>query len=335
MRMIASIIFCLISHINSVEWQTCHNPGSLTMGQSRLNCPAKKSLQSLEESLIYHGRVLHQNSYNTFISLKRSSAPYISGDTFRSFCHYICDETGCNFKPEQIKDGNAIFVKVDELGYFASYLHPRIKSKYILITHNGDLPVPNKFSYLLNDPRLIAWFGQNVENYTHPKLHPIPIGIANRNWPHGNIQILSQCIECIPTERDILLYVNINIGTNRSLRQSIYEKFAQQPYSFTVSSTSFENYLHHLGRSKFALSPRGNGLDTHRTWEALYMGAIPIVQSSSMDSVFKDLPVLIINNWDELSEEFLIQKYEEMNQKKYNREKLYAEYWHNQIFSLF
>ena len=34
-------------------------------------------------------------------------------------------------------------------------------------------------------------------------------------------------------------------------------------------------YLMALGQHRFVLSPRGNGLDAHRTWEALLVGAIP------------------------------------------------------------
>ena len=31
-------------------------------------------------------------------------------------------------------------------------------------------------------------------------------------------------------------------------------------------------YLRTLGQHRFVLSPRGNGLDAHRTWEALMVG---------------------------------------------------------------
>lgn len=266
-------------------------------------------------------------------AVRGSIAPYISGDTFRSFCDYIYDETGCNFRPEKVKNGDKIFVKVDNLPNFFLRMHPRIRSKYILVSHNGDLPVPANFSHILDDPRLIAWFGQNVENYSHPKLHPIPIGLANLCWAHGNVETVDRSVHSLDGIRDILLYVNLNIETNPSVRRPVYDLFANQPYSFTSLSTSFENYLMDLSRSKFVLSPRGNGLDTHRTWEALYLGAIPIVLSSSLDPLFEDLPVLIINSWSEISEEFLLEKYEEMSRKTYRLERLYADYWFDRLSS--
>ena len=36
-------------------------------------------------------------------------------------------------------------------------------------------------------------------------------------------------------------------------------------------------WLEHYGTHRFVLSPPGHGLDCHRTWEAILLGAIPIV----------------------------------------------------------
>jgi hypothetical protein len=94
-----------------------------------------------------------------------------------------------------------------------------------------------------------------------------------------------------------------------------------------ASGRTQREYLLDLAASKFVLSPRGNGLDCHRTWEALLMGAIPIVIASSLDEMFEDMPVLVINHWEEITEEFLHRKYEEMQRQTYRMEKIYAQYW--------
>ncbi len=262
-----------------------------------------------------------------------SSAPFLSGDTFRSFCNHVCDETGCNIYPKKVRNGDLIFVKVDDLSHFFYNIHPLISSRYILVSHNGDFPIPGKFTSFLNDGKLIAWFGQNIENYSHPKLHPIPIGLANQQWVHGNLDVIRKADIKHEEDRDILLYVNINVGTNPSVRQPVHDLFVNESYVFVANSEPFDHYLEHLGRSKFVLSPRGNGLDTHRTWEALYLGAIPIVKRSSMDAVFEALPVLIVDDWNEISHEFLLEKYEEMKNRTYQKERLYSDYWFNKIRS--
>ena len=55
----------------------------------------------------------------------------------------------------------------------------------------------------------------------------------------------------------------------------------------------------------FVLSPHGNGLDCHRTWEALILGCIPIVRTSPIDSLYEGLPVLIVNDWNNINNELL------------------------------
>src|SRR5207249_3631188 len=108
--------------------------------------------------------------------------PYLAGDTFRIFCDHICDETDFNFNHKNVNKGDTIFVNTHFLEYFFKEIHPLIKNKYILITHNEDIHVPGKFKYYLNDEKIFAWFGQNCDIENHPKLIPIPIGLENKHW---------------------------------------------------------------------------------------------------------------------------------------------------------
>jgi hypothetical protein len=43
------------------------------------------------------------------------------------------------------------------------------------------------------------------------------------------------------------------------------------------SNKSFPEYIKELSSYKFSLCIRGNGLDTHRFWESLYLGVIPVL----------------------------------------------------------
>jgi hypothetical protein len=265
---------------------------------------------------------------------RRPSFPYISGDTFRYYCDLIMDETTPMLDPKAVQEGDAIFLKTDYMPQFFRDVHPYIAYRYILVTHNSDYPAPREFGHMLDDPKMIAWFAQNVENCSHPKLHPIPIGLANRYWGHGNIDVLRSVQRSYRDfPRATFLYMNFSVGTNVYERQPVYNQFKDQPFCTNSPPLDFANYLPVLVRSKFVLSPRGNGLDCHRTWEALYMGAIPILRTSSADSLYEDLPVVIIKDWREVTEEFLVKKEEEMRTKKYRLEKVYAYYWLNLIES--
>jgi hypothetical protein len=53
-------------------------------------------------------------------------------------------------------------------------------------------------------------------------------------------------------------------------------------------------------RYAFVVSPHGNGLDCHRTWESLVLGNIVIVKRSSLDPLYEGLPVVIVEDWREI-----------------------------------
>ncbi len=258
-------------------------------------------------------------------ALRKSSYPYISPDTFRSFIKFIYDETCVPLDTDKMKAGDTIFVHGDFLDHFFKLVHPEITVPYILITHQSDLTIKPRFKKFLEEDKIIAWFARNT-GFNHPKLVVIPIGFANAYWPHGKTKLIDQVLS-EKIERDELVYVNINVSTNINKRKPVYDYFKAQSFCSITPRKNYVEYLRDLARSKFVVSPLGNGLDCHRTWEAMVMGAIPIVESSTIDPVFEDLPVLIIKNWNQITQEFLEKKYEEFGQRTFRKEKLYAQYW--------
>ena len=132
---------------------------------------------------------------------------------------------------------------------------------------------------------------------------------------------------CSGKERTIFCYVRFEPATYPQEREPVLRYFEKQAWSTILPQKTIQHYLEDLSISKFVISPRGNGLDCHRTWEALLMGAIPVVRSSSLDALFEDLPVLIVHNWNEVTEQFLHMQHENMTKKKYKMEKLFMPYW--------
>ncbi len=56
----------------------------------------------------------------------------------------------------------------------------------------------------------------------------------------------------------------------------------------------------HAGAA-FALAPQGQGIDTHRVYEALNLRTVPIVSSSPLDALYAQLPVIVLRNWSGFS----------------------------------
>lgn len=59
-------------------------------------------------------------------------------------------------------------------------------------------------------------------------------------------------------------------------------------------------FWRHLSQYKYSLAPAGFGLDTHRLWEILQMGSVPITVSSSLDSLYSQFPIVILDKWADL-----------------------------------
>jgi len=279
-----------------------------------------------------------------FISLKASterfaSFPYITGDGFRALADFLFVETTDDSELPLIiknfKDGQKIFVKTELLSKFFTVLHPQLKN-YILITHNSDVS-PGKFVEFLDSPKLIAWFCENCDTYVHhPKFFYLPIGTTNGhsmrdqlNFTYDEWTILREQYSSI--KKDIVLYMNFTVHAGVPDRQLAYSLFKDKHFCYHPGNKHMRDYLHDVARSRFVLSPPGGGLDCYRTWEALLMGAIPIVISNTLNPVYEDLPVLIVNDWHDINPDFLKEKYKEITSKQYKMEKIFMPYWNNLI----
>jgi hypothetical protein len=288
---------------------------------------------------------------------RESSLPYISGDTFRNFCDHLFDETKLNLDIGKIKTGDTIFVKTCFLEYFFTLYAHIIKTKYILVTHNSDKTSLTKANIndLNNSQNLIAWFGVNPGNLKHPKFRPIPIGLANRHWKHGRIENVDQVRQALGFDNssngnsNSSGTKNLNLNLKKHLaclnfslttggpRAEAYQAFADQVWvkiflnNNNQGLVDHKTYLANMSESKFVICPFGHGVDTHRTWEALLVGCYPVVLSSALDQLYTDLPVVIVNNWTEVTAEFLETKYKLLEAqgaaKSFKWEKLYFAYW--------
>lgn len=252
-----------------------------------------------------------------------STYPNLSGNEFRLFANHIVDDTRVPFYPEKVKKGDIVFLKTKYIAKYVKYMHPKIRNPYILVTHFGDEDIPGDYACLLKDKKILAWFGMNA-TLIHPKLHPLPIGLDSNSLINTVLEVKTH-----PIAKERLLY--LNFGATHPERMQVKDFFASKPYCTIQERLDRKDYYTEVMRSQFIISPRGNGIDCVRVWESVLLGTIPIVKTSPLDSLYEDLPILIVNDWTEINEEFLKEKYLEIISKPYNFEKLYMDYWLNQI----
>lgn len=242
---------------------------------------------------------------------------FITGNKFKRSCHYSYDEQGF-IKHNEPKDDEIlrIFVKID---YVHNFFTQKQDRPYILFTHNGDLPVNEGYLKYLDDVNLIKWYGQNIMT-NHPKLSSIPIGVANEIWPHGDECIFNEIIS-ENNNKERLLYMNFDVNTNRNERNYCLEQLNKKGLSMHCN-LPFKEYLREVSKSYFVVSPNGNGVDCHKTWEALYLGAIPIVTKSINIDFYKNLPILIINDWESFDMTIITKELYEKIWGDFNNKKL-------------
>jgi hypothetical protein len=191
-----------------------------------------------------------------------------------------------------------INILVDKLKYF--------KNDFILVTHNSDQNIEDTIitNKILNCEKLKGWYSQNV-CFKHELLIPLPIGFANDMWKHGDLTFfdilgVNNTLN-LHLNKSNKIYFNFNIITNSIKRQKCYDSLISKiPF---LNFLPPNNNLHRLSTYEFCICPEGNGVDTHRLWEAIYLQCIPIVLNTQFNNIIKEkynLNMVILNSWDEL-----------------------------------
>jgi len=173
---------------------------------------------------------------------------------------------------------------------------------FTLITHNSDYNLMDSdptVKKILESLNLVCWWGQNL-CFIHPKMRILPIGLANTMWDHGKIENYMG----VSTNKSEDIYFNFNIYTNREKREACYNVFKDK-LEFLPMLPVAQN-VNRLAKYKWCICPEGNGVDTHRLWEAMYLGCVPIVlRSPFIDALMHytegELPIYVVDSWSELT----------------------------------
>ena len=263
-----------------------------------------------------------------------SSRPYVSGDSFRALADHIM-EKGRTMDPGLVDRGDIVFVQAWELPEFIESILPLIDEPFVLITHNGDIAIDERYAGLADHPLLIRWFAQNAL-LKHPKVMAVPIGLENRNlhW-NGVVSDFRRLARSSGRRRNRILYA-FTIGTNSLEREAAMAALASSPLADHLDRVNSRLYRKILRGYRFVASPPGNGVDCHRTWEAIYLGVIPIVKRSAFYDAFPDLPVLAVDGWSEIlgwDDEYLETAYRDLSASFPNCRDIHMPYWEGLIES--
>jgi hypothetical protein len=267
-------------------------------------------------------------SYSMATGIRPSSRPYVSGDSFRAVARHVLDKGG-SLDARRVGRGDIVFVDAREIPRFGESILPGIRERFILVSHNSDRNIDGAYARLADDRRILAWFAMNAV-LRHPKVHPLPIGLENR-WKHNNGIIGDfDRLRALPAKKAMRIIYAFSVATNEAERRPALEAIRSSPIADGPSWTLSRSYRERLNGYAFTLSPPGNGFDCHRTWEALYLGTIPIVKRSPFFEAFPELPALIVDDWREVTawdEDFLRLSYDRLQPTIASCPYLWMDHW--------
>ena len=281
-----------------------------------------------------------------------SSRGILHSCDFRSLTPKSSTTNLANYNTNKFTDGCTIYVCGTAIRHFLRIV-PKIPCKFILVTGDCDESMWNtmsssEYSLLINNENLIHWFSQNC-GMTHEKLSKIPIGLdyhtisssENHNWGSQKSPLEQEsALLAIRKnmrpfyERQPIAYSNFHFSLNNKYGKYRKKAVIEIPKeivfyepAFLQREESWKNQIQYA----FVISPPGGGYDCHRTWEALVLGCIPIISELPINDIFADLPVLVINEWKDITKELLEKTIMEFKTRKFNYHKLLLSYWTNKI----
>lgn len=269
------------------------------------------------------------------LKARTSSFPFVSGDTFRLLAGVEVFEGGMVWRHRLSPRVAFTDVRVaSSPGFATDFL--RLQSDTLdwfpnfLIIHGGDQPPRDEALIELSRSADCSVYCVNVTDETE-RVRALPIGLENAVLnKNGRLDLYINDMSLSAHEsRSKTVLSSFHIETNPGVRAPIAKKFAQSRHGFDGVRWKLGEYRQQLRDTLFVISPPGNGVDCHRTWEAMALGAVPVVLKSAIaPSISKDMPMLLVDNYDDflgMSDDELTTVYQSLS--KLHPYALMAGYW--------
>jgi hypothetical protein len=284
---------------------------------------------------------------------------------------YFAAESTCGdlTKYHHLMSVETIWVQCRFLRAFFEIALPHTTTPFVLVISDGDESFPSnsglsaaEIEAFLNHEKVLHVFAQNYD-YDGPsaKVSHLPIGMdfhtvaykgpeggwGQKGSPLEQERYLKEVLaELLPTsQRKAKAFVDFHHSDTMRAGFKRYLQFGEDRASIfaRLDATGLIDHAGFMPRTElwkkkgeyaFSISPHGNGLDCHRTWEDLVLGCIVIVKTSTLDPLYEGLPVVIIRDWSEITKENLdrwLAQYHDAFENPTYREKLTNAYWLSKI----
>ncbi len=237
-----------------------------------------------------------------------TNSPYISGDSIAKCCDYYAFGRFENKKIslKKLSRASSIFVPghmlIDFLKQYSQHINART-----IVSGNSDQNFPEPPIL----PKTVTLFlCQNLAFTEIKQAHTLPIGLENlRLGRSGRPKYHKFKGQNQITERILVP----PMSPTNPVRARVLEEVRLNPELFDspLEYLNERDYFTLTKKYKFILALEGNGYETHRIWEALYQGSIPVMLNTPWSHSLKEygLPILFVDLISELSSGILLDFY--------------------------
>lgn len=253
-----------------------------------------RSAQRIAASRIYTNRILNWN---------RTTSPYLSGDGFAKLCDISVFPPKFRGKAQNVqKISNAIsiFCPSDRLEDFLDAYRDKICAK-VFVLGNSDRDFNESMTFPESVKRVFLQNSHISDNF----FKTLPIGVENIRWgKNGFTKLFNESLAQTKKKNAILVGPFSPTHSEREELES-WKVISHEDLHYSNVFMGPSRLAKLASQYKYVACPRGNGTDTHRFWETLYRGSIPVVKVSRWSNSIKEmgLPVLELREWN--FEEFL------------------------------
>ena len=207
--------------------------------------------------------------------------------------HYLRD---ANIS-DRLRDDDTIYVPFTAMGFFVDRVLPKVTVDVVVISgqpFNVKPASDDAIRRLLDSPRVLAWFCQNLPKYggddpNHVKVHPFPYGLNEKRNKLG--------LKTLPAYKRVL-FDGLNGTTSDATAIAAPPANDRRPtfvYAGPLKTAkksrgrndipgsdydrlSPHDYFVRMSHSRYVLSPDGDRPECFRHYEALGLGTVPITQ---------------------------------------------------------
>jgi hypothetical protein len=180
---------------------------------------------------------------------------------------------------------------------------------------------------------VVKWFVTNNTIYDDDRIVNLPFGINGVDGDKtAGDKIYNKVNNSIRPD-NCKMYINFAFYTAERIK--LFLLYKDEAFGDVEQGVDFDTYLDKLISHNCVLCPSGNGWDTYRVLEALYMDCIPIVEMNHGMCFYRalNLPIIFTNSLEAVTVPVLhgIRNSKHNDRTTWDLSKITVSYWRNQI----